>query len=1282
MRGVARGGCAAIVMLLAALAAMPASALAADSGLVLTRADVPGWKAAGAGAGKAREALGRRVPAALRRARTRGAAFRSGPRRLGAGAFVLSSPKAAASAYRSAARGGRRVRAIGDAAAIRSRVAKRATDVVVVLRAGPAVGAIRIRAKGRWRGAPAAARAYAEALAGRLRRNAAITAWQRTMDEIRPDGSITPQTALRAFAIAYGSIPGARRPSGRNVGTPESGTLAMQMVARVWSRLTPAQQAAIEQKLGAPHGPGGSASARARARAAAQVLTPDPGFQAKADGYASFYRSKIPGLPPLTIQAFKASEDITSGFGTKAWADALPVNAAGEWGSGTPAYCRVRVPPYGQAEVGKPFFELVLAHEVFHCVQFVLMANWRQRSAWIIEGMADWAATSAYLTSPQVGAGPYRLYLQTQGAVLLGRAYDATGFWGHADEAFGTGSLWAKVPAILGAPDDASSFALAGGATDQFVSTWASAPWRFDGAGAAWKQTIPYLVPTSIVAPAFSPVTTGTTLASNPYAVASSVIVGDPDRPLVNVIGLRGKLRIGASTKDFGLVDSRWFCFGGKCECPKNRSGSVPPHEKVPKQGLAAALTGGAGDGAGRVTFHSLDEFCKPKKDKNPPAGPTGAAETNGDPHLTTLDGLHFDFQAAGEFVLVRSRDLVIQARQQPWRTSRRVTINTQLAMRAGDRRVTVSPGATNDAPPVVRIDGTENALPPGSVVALGGASVARELSGYVDVTWPDGSTVVVRPVGQWGVAARIELAAARKGRVSGLLGDFDGRPGDDLADRGGKPIRYTLQATEGWEGLSRSYVKEEFSRTFFDALYDVVGDAWRIAQKESLFDYGPGQSTKTFTDRSIPTRPVDPDEVARTRRANAERICREAGVTQPGPLADCIVDVSATGEALFAQDAAIAQEAANVSWSKLAAGADRHGPVSLLGTGDGALQLAWNDRPAGGAARMLGLALDASGREGPASVIDTVDGDPWLFSAPDGSVRAAAEQIPDDRPSGVYLYSRAGDGSWSRLGAVTTVGYSYASRPDALFGPGGTLLTVSPMAGGSRVFAGAGEGNPAIDPNPTKPDCYTTSPALARDGASGAVWLAWVQWNCPDIGVYVQQLDPATGAPVGAPAQAPGSSWTRSDGSTRYTDLLLSERLALVGRPGQAGVYLAYWTDDGANVRLWRVGEGSTVAIPRRKSPAQNVMLAAEPSGGRMWIGWVEGNRLWAQRTSAAGAPEGSPRPVDPPLAAKAGFLVTQGWTMAASDGALDLVYGFTRDGEAPGGLWHARVVPRAGGR
>ncbi len=379
----------------------------------------------------------------------------------------------------------------------------------------------------------------------------------------------------------------------------------MQLVARVWERITPAQRAAVERRLGAPY----DDRSAPLARSAEAPLVPSARYQAIADRYRAIYNGKLPSVQP-EVRVFTTADEITDArTGARAWADALPLNAAGKWGVGAMNYCRVRVPPMGQAEAGKPFFQLIIAHEVFHCFQFRIMADWRQRSAWLIEGMADWAATSVYSTTAAVGAGPYRLYLSTADQPAFSRAYDGTGIWHWFDESRGVGSLWPNVPAILNAPDDAASFTIAGGGDIGFQQTWASAPMRLP-VGGAWRQTRPYAL-SRLDSPAPALALTGdTVLDTAAFQAKLAVAVADADKPLVSAVGLAGRLRAATPRRDYGpLDDERWFCFG-RCVCPPRRFGTIPPHERV-RSTLELALTGGALPGQARVTYHSLDEFCR-----------------------------------------------------------------------------------------------------------------------------------------------------------------------------------------------------------------------------------------------------------------------------------------------------------------------------------------------------------------------------------------------------------------------------------------------------------------------------------------------------------------------------------------------------------------------------------------------------------------------------------------------------------------------------------------------
>jgi hypothetical protein len=89
-----------------------------------------------------------------------------------------------------------------------------------------------------------------------------------------------------------------------------------------------------------------------------------------------------------------------------------------------------------------------------------------------------------------------------------------------------------------------------------------------------------------------------------------------------------------------------------------------------------------------------------------------------------------------------------------------------------------------------------------------------------------------------------------------------------------------------------------------YDALYGKFADAWRVTDKDSLFDYAPGTSTGTFTLKGWPkqnppcvvpnTKPVEP-----ASEAVAEQACRR--VWGKNTHADCVFDVRATGNTGFA---------------------------------------------------------------------------------------------------------------------------------------------------------------------------------------------------------------------------------------------------------------------------------------------------------------------------------------------------------------------------------------------
>lgn len=282
----------------------------------------------------------------------------------------------------------------------------------------------------------------------------------------------------------------------------------------------------------------------------------------------------------------------------------------------------------------------------------------------------------------------------------------------------------------------------------------------------------------------------------------------------------------------------------------------------------------------------SMDD-CKKKPDKKPPqkgpvklcegAGKNQCGSTNGDPHLVTFDRAYYDFQAVGEFVVVRSTSgdpLEVQARQAPMGASRVASINTAVAFRVGTKTVsmTIANGVTQ-----LVVDG-KPAAPDGALVELRESDISP--AGGYDVHWPDGSEAAVDQIGHYGYRLLLKLSDARAGKVQGLLGNFDGDPENDIAPANGTPLTQPVD---------------------FDKLYPSYSDSWRIAQKDSLFTYAAGQSTETFTDRKYPEKPMAVKDLSDALRAQAEEICRWAGVTDPWQFLECVFDVAVTGRPEFA---------------------------------------------------------------------------------------------------------------------------------------------------------------------------------------------------------------------------------------------------------------------------------------------------------------------------------------------------------------------------------------------
>jgi hypothetical protein len=295
------------------------------------------------------------------------------------------------------------------------------------------------------------------------------------------------------------------------------------------------------------------------------------------------------------------------------------------------------------------------------------------------------------------------------------------------------------------------------------------------------------------------------------------------------------------------------------------------------------------------------------------------AADTGGwgDPHMTTVDGVKYDFQGAGDYTALKKDKFEIQTRQRPVPSAgvgganehtglaTCVSVYSGVALLIGSNQVSLEPTTSGQTTSGKSSNGLQlwvNHKPAtltdsGIDLRAGGTSdskaalegrIVKAAGGAYEFDTADGMQVVATP--DYWISQQtpyLNLRVYQAAATSGLWGLI--------------PSGSWLPALP--DGTSVGPMPDALAQRY-QTLYTTFGNAWRVTGAASLFEPGTNTGSLTAADwprfnatsctiQGQPTAmPVDPQVAAQA--------C--SGVTDPAQKADCTFDVTVTGNTGFAE--------------------------------------------------------------------------------------------------------------------------------------------------------------------------------------------------------------------------------------------------------------------------------------------------------------------------------------------------------------------------------------------
>ena len=261
----------------------------------------------------------------------------------------------------------------------------------------------------------------------------------------------------------------------------------------------------------------------------------------------------------------------------------------------------------------------------------------------------------------------------------------------------------------------------------------------------------------------------------------------------------------------------------------------------------------------------------------------------------------------------------------------------------------------------------------------------------------------------------------------------------------------------------------------------------------------------------------------------------------------------------------------------------------------------------------------------------------------------------------------------------------------DAVTADGGASWALAPTALAAGDLAGERDASVALGPDGALTSWYAgeetvvhfgtdpttinqrgyglgTDQAIAVSGDSALV--AWCTGVQGPNGVFVQSVDPATGAPAGAARIVPGST-SRGPGGVAEAFCPASTRVALVARQAK-GFFVATVDGRRRTVYGWSVGAAQPHRLAGGSSYKQQVAAAASPGPkASVWVGWVQDGKVMLRRSNADASVFGATVTLKGPPGGS-----IYGLDLNAQDDRVDLVARVQHDSGTVG-LEHTQSYP-----